>query len=197
MKIEEPDLSGTYSYADYLTWRFEGMVELIHGKIYKMSPAPSSYHQRVVGELHLQIATHLKKKHCQVFIAPFDVRFPKSRKKGNEFIDTVVQPDLCVICDLEKIDAAGCLGAPDWIIEILSPHTSAKDLRQKFDVYEKSKVGEYWVADPVAGTMLVYKLNNKGKYEGHLKPYVRTDQLTSKTLPSLTIDLSEVFETNF
>ena len=137
----------------------------------------------------------LKRKNAR-FSSPFDVRFPKSRKKGNDFIDTVVQPDLCVICDPEKIDAAGCLGAPDWIIEILSPHTSAKDLRQKFDVYEKSKVGEYWVADPVAGTVLVYTLNNNGKYEGHLKPYVKTDKLTSKTLPSLTVDLAEVFQHN-
>ena len=196
MKVEEPDLSGTYTYADYLTWTFDEMVELIHGKVYRMSPAPSSYHQRVVGEIHLQVATYLKKKPCKIFIAPFDVRLPRSRKKGNAFIDTVVQPDLCVICDPEKIDAAGCLGAPDWIIEILSPHTSAKDLRQKFDVYQQSKVKEYWVVDPIAGTVLVYTLNSKGKFEGLLKPYVKTDKVKPKTLPGLTIDLAEVFAEN-
>lgn len=197
MKVEEPDLSGTYSYADYLTWQFEGMVELIHGKIYKMSPAPSSYHQLVVGELHLQIATYLKRKKCKVFIAPFDVRLPNSRKKGDEFIETVVQPDLCVICDPEKVDAAGCLGPPDWIIEILSPHTSAKDLRQKFDVYQESKVREYWVVDPIAGTVLVYILSSKGKYEGQLTPYVKTDKVSSTVLPELKIDLAEVFQAKF
>ena len=194
MKVEEPDLTGTYTYADYLTWRFDEMVELIHGKVYRMSPAPSSYHQRVAGELHLQIGNYLKRKSCQVFIAPFDVRLPKSKKKGNEFIDTVVQPDICVICDPSKIDMVGCLGAPDWIIEILSPHTSAKDLRQKFEVYQQSKVKEYWVADPIAGTMLAYTLNAKGKYEGHLKPFVKKDKLIPKILPGLSVDLAEVFQ---
>ncbi len=194
MKVEEPDLSGTYSYADYLTWTFDEMVELINGKVYRMSPAPSSKHQLVVGELYLQLASFLKKKPCKVFIAPFDVRLPQSRKKGNEFIDTVVQPDLCIICDLTKIDAAGCLGAPDWIIEILSPHTSAKDLRQKFDVYEKSKVKEYWVVDPISGTVLVYTLNSKGKFEGLLKPYVKSEKIKSHTLPGLVVDLNEVFQ---
>jgi Uma2 family endonuclease len=146
MKVKEPDLSGTYTYADYLTWRMDEMVELIHGKIYKMSPAPASKHQLVAGELYRQIANYLLKKPCQVFIAPFDVRLPSSKKKGDEFIDTVVQPDICVICDAYKIDESGCLGAPNWIIEILSPHTSHKDIRTKYDVYEKSKVKEYWLS---------------------------------------------------
>jgi Putative restriction endonuclease len=129
MKVNEPEMNGSYTYADYLTWRWDQMVELIHGKIYKMSPAPTSLHQIVSRELSLQIGNYLKKKKCQMFSAPFDVRLPKSKKKGDQFIDTVVQPDICVICDPKKIDEAGCLGAPDWIIEILSPHTSSKDLR--------------------------------------------------------------------
>lgn len=193
MKVEEPDLAGTYTYADYLTWLWDERVELIKGKIYKMSPAPTSMHQRVSMELGLQIGTYLKKKKCQVFVAPFDVRLPKSRKKGNEFIDTVVQPDICVICDPSKIDEAGCLGAPDWIIEILSPHTSAKDLSKKFDLYEKSKVKEYWVVHPVEATILVFTLNTKGKYISRAKPYIRTDKLASATIPGLVIDLEEVF----
>jgi len=193
MKVEEPDLTGTYSYADYLTWDFEGMVELIHGKIYKMSPAPTSMHQRVGGELHRQIANFLRKKPCKVFIGPFDVRLPKARRKGNELIDTVVQPDVCVICDENKIDEAGRLGAPDWIIEILSPHTSAKDLREKFDVYEQSEVKEYWVVHPVEATVLVFILNPEGRYESRVKPFVRTDKMTPITIPGLEIDLEEVF----
>jgi Uma2 family endonuclease len=132
-------------------------------------------------------------KRRSVFVAPFDVRLPKSRKKGNEFIDTVVQPDICVICDPSKIDEAGCLGAPDWIIEILSPHTSAKDLSKKFDLYEKSKVKEYWVVHPVEATILVFTLNTKGKYISRAKPYIRTDKLASATIPGLVIDLEEVF----
>jgi Uma2 family endonuclease len=169
------------------------MVELIHGKVYKMSPAPTSFHQRVGGELHRQIANFLKKKTCKVFIAPFDVRLPQSKKKGNEFIDTVVQPDICVICNPEKIDMAGCLGAPDWIIGILSPHTSAKDLRQKFDVYEQSGVKEYWVVHPMEATVLVFILNDDGRYISHVKPFVRTDKLAPVTIPGLEIDLEEVF----
>ena len=193
MKVEEPDLAGTYTYADYLTWWWDDRVELIKGKIYKMSPAPTTSHQRVLMELSLQIGNYLKKKKCQVFAAPFDVRLPESKKKGNEFIDTVVQPDICVICDPSKIDEAGCLGAPDWIIEILSPHTSVKDLSKKFDLYEKNKVKEYWVVHPNDCTVLVFRLNAKGIYEGRTKPFIRTDKLTSVAVPGLVIDLHEVF----
>jgi Uma2 family endonuclease len=194
MKVDEPDMAGTYTYADYLSWwRWEERVELIKGKIYKMSPAPRSSHQRVAGELHRQTANFLKRKKCQVFIAPFDVRLPHTSKKGNTDINTVVQPDICVIGDPEKIDEKGCLGAPDWIIEILSKHTSAKDLNKKFDVYEQSKVKEYWVVHPIEETVLVYILNTQGKYEGFLKPFIRTDKLSPTMLPDLVIDLEEVF----
>ena len=193
MKVEEPDMAGTYTYADYMNWWWEERVELIKGKIYKMSPAPRSSHQRVSGELHREIANFLHKKKCQVFCAPFDVRLPHTSQKGNHDIDTVVQPDLCVICAPDKIDEKGCLGAPDWIIEILSKHTSAKDLTKKFDVYEQSGVKEYWVIHPTEETVLVYILNRAGRYEGFLKPFVRTDKISPSVLPGLVIDLEEVF----
>jgi len=194
MKVEEPDLSGTYSYADYLSWQWTEMSELINGKIFKMSPAPNTAHQKVSLELARQIANYLVGKKCQAFTAPFDVRLPFSTsKKSNDEITTVVQPDLCVICDPLKIDERGCLGAPDWIIEILSSHTSSKDLRQKFDVYEQSGVGEYWVIHPVEQTVLVYTLDQSGKYKGVLKPFTREDKLSPITLPSLEIDLEQVF----
>ena len=193
MKIEEPDLTGTYTYADYLTWWWEERAELIKGTIYKMSPAPTSSHQLVAGELYLQIGNYLKKKQCQVFIAPFDVRLPHTSRKENKDITTVVQPDLCVVCDRQKIDEKGCLGPPDWIIEILSKHTSAKDLTKKFDVYEQSGVKEYWVIDPIAATVLIYTLDASGKYKGLLKPFIRTDKISSTVLPDLPIDLEEVF----
>jgi Uma2 family endonuclease len=194
MKIEEPDLAGSYTYADYMTWRWDQMVELIDGKIYKMSPAPSSTHQKISGELFRQTANFLHGKKCQLFSAPFDVRLPvsSSKKKDNDIV-TVVQPDLCVICDPAKIDERGCLGAPDWIIEILSCYTSAKDLREKFKVYEEAGVKEYWVVHPTEQTVLVYVLDDTGEYTGLLKPYIRTDKIKSFTLPSLTIDLAFVF----
>src|SRR5437899_8632858 len=194
MKTEEPDLYGTYSYSDYLTWQWTEMAELIHGKIYKMSPAPTSTHQKVSGRLFLEIGNFLKSKKCQLFSAPFDVRLPlSSKQKRDKEITTVVQPDLCVVCDPQKIDERGCLGAPDWIIEILSMHTSAKDLREKFDVYEEAGVKEYWVVHPQEQTVLVYTLDEKGKYKGILKPYVSTDSINPITLSGLTINLKEVF----
>ena len=193
MKVEEPDLAGTYSYGDYLNWTWGEMVELIHGKIYKMSPAPSSLHQRISGELFRQIANFLTEKRCQVFSAPFDVRLPSSKSKNDKEIFTVVQPDLCVVCDPIKIDKRGCLGAPDWIIEILSKNTSSKDLNEKFDVYEEASVKEYWVVHPEEQTVLVYILDELGKYRGQRKPYARSNMIFSATLPDLTIDLSTVF----
>lgn len=194
MKVEEPDLSGTYTYADYLTWQWGEMTELIRGKIFKMSPAPSSRHQKISGRLFLKIGNFLEGNKCQLFSAPFDVRLPISKKgETDEEIITVVQPDLCVVCDPTKIDERGCLGAPDWIIEILSQHTSSKDLREKFDVYEEAGVKEYWVVHPHAQTVLVFTLDEIGKYRGILKPYIRTDKISPVTLPGLTIDLSLVF----
>ncbi len=194
MKIEEPDLTGTYSYSDYLTWQWTEMAEVIRGKIYKMSPAPSSTHQKVSGNLFGLLWNYLRDKKCQVFTAPFDVRLPLSSKQNTDKeIITVVQPDLCVVCDPSKIDERGCLGAPDWIIEILSMHTSAKDLREKFDVYEDAGVKEYWVVHPQEQTILVYLLDENGKYKGILKPYVSTDLINSITLSGLTINLKEVF----
>jgi Uma2 family endonuclease len=193
--VQEPDLAGSYTYADYLTWQFTEMVELIRGKIVKMSPAPRSIHQAVTGELHRQIANHLRKQKCKVFIAPFDVRLPQPKKGStNEEIITVVQPDLCVVCDPKKIDEMGCVGAPDWIIEVLSPRTSAKDLNEKFELYEEAGVGEYWVVHPREQTALVYTLNEQGKYRGMLKPYTRRDKIQPLILPALVIDLGEVFE---
>src|SRR5258705_9093510 len=136
------------------------MAELIPGKIYKMSPAPGSMHQKVSMRLTLKIGNFLEGKKCQLFSAPFDVRLPLSSKQSSDKeITTVVQPDLCVVCDPARIDNRGCLGAPDWIIEILSQHTSSKDLREKFEVYEKAGVGEYWVVHPQEQTVLVYVLH--------------------------------------
>jgi Uma2 family endonuclease len=194
MKVEEPDLSLSYTYADYLTWNLPEMVELIHGKVYKMSPAPSSNHQTVSGQLFLSIGLFLKGKKCKIFSAPFDVRLPGKRGKSDKDIVTVVQPDICVICDPSKIDERGCLGAPDWVIEILSKNSSSKDLREKFEAYEEAGVKEYWVVHPMDQTILVYTLNNNRKYEGRLKPYVRTDKISPQTLPGLLIDLTEIFE---
>jgi len=193
MELKEPDLSGSYTYADYMTWEWDQLAEIINGKVFKMSPAPSSAHQRICGNLHGPIWNHLNKKTCKVFLAPFDVRLPSSPKKTDRDIVTVVQPDICVICDSSKIDERGCLGAPDWIMEILSKYTSAKDINVKFEVYESSGVKEYWVIHPEEQTVLVYTLGENGKYRGNLKPFVKTDTISPSMFPDLKINLGEVF----
>ena len=136
--INQLDMTKSYTYADYLTWQFTEAVELIKGKLYKMSPAPVDAHQAILGNLFTEFSIFLKKKKCQVRFAPYDVRLTSIRDDKQE--TTVVQPDLCVICDVSKIDKAGCNGAPDFIIEILSPNTSRKDTHEKFAIYEESGV---------------------------------------------------------
>lgn len=193
-KFEDLDLSKKYTYADYLTWRFSEMVELIRGKIFKMSPSPNLYHQEVSSNILKKIFFYLEGKPCKVFHAPFDVRLPLPPNKiKDEQIETVVQPDISVICDLDKLDIRGCLGAPDWIIEILSPGTASKDLREKFELYEFSGVREYWIVHPHEHTLLVYKLDENGKYVGQQRPYVREDQVAVGIFDDFVMDLTGVF----
>ena len=189
--ITELDLNGTYTYADYLLWQFKERVELIKGKIFKMSPAPSTQHQKISGKLHLRVGGFFENHYCQAFFAPFDVRLPK---KGQSLTDqkiyTVVQPDLCVICDESKLDERGCLGAPDLIVEILSPGNSKTEMLNKFELYQESGVREYWLVEPSQNAVLVYVLNDAGEYVG-LKPAVESVQST--IFPDLKIDLSQIF----
>ena len=195
MDAKEPDLSGTYTYADYMTWEWDQLAELIHGKVYKMSPGPSSDHQGISANLFGPLWNYFKGRKCKVFAAPFDVRLPgPSKKKADKDIVTVVQPDLCVICDLSKIDKRGCIGAPDWIIEILSKYTSSKDLSIKFDVYEAAGVKEYWAVHPEEQTVLIYTLDVHGKYKGNRKPFTVTDIISPTIFPELHINLGEVFQ---
>lgn len=193
MKLEDLDLNKSYTYADYLTWQFDHMVELIRGKIFKMSPAPSRYHQKVSANILRRLLYFFGNHSCDVYHAPFDVRLPLSPDKiRDDQIDTVVQPDISVICDLEKLDEKGCLGAPDWIIEILSPSTSQKDRKDKFDLYENAGVREYWMIHPVDKYLYVYILDEKGRFIGQ-RPYGCGDVVTPSIFPTLRIDLDEVF----
>ena len=191
-ELSQLDPNGIYSYADYLTWQFQERIELIKGHILSMSPAPSVRHQQMVGAFYLQMATHFKKKPCQLFLSPFDVRLYNRKKsvKASKDIFTVVQPDLCVICDDAKLDEQGCNGAPDLVVEVLSPGNTKREMNQKFDLYRDAGVLEYWLVEPADEVVLVYVLEGD-QYIG-LKPM--TDILTSRTFPDLAIDLSEVFE---
>lgn len=191
--IDTLDLNGTYSYADYLKWQFEERLELIKGKIFKMSPAPAVRHQQISMRLSSEIWHLLKNKDCQVFAAPFDVRLPRFDIQSDKEIFTVVQPDVCVVCDPTKIDEKGCIGAPDWIIEILSPGNTRKEMDNKFDVYEESGVKEYWLVEPNDEVIFIYLLDEQGKFFG-TKPATIGQTLTSVTLPDFTIDLNQLFD---
>ncbi|QAR31288.1 Uma2 family endonuclease [Ornithobacterium rhinotracheale] len=189
--INQLDLNGTYTYADYLMWKFQDRLELIKGKIFKMSPAPAVNHQRISMSLSLDLGNYFRNKKCELFFAPFDVRLTTKDKKNKEVI-TVVQPDLCVICDPEKLDERGCVGSPDLIVEILSPGNTKKEMKIKYELYEENGVTEYWVVRPYDKTLQIYVLQN-GKYIG-LAPLTDEDIATSEQFPELKVDLSEVFK---
>lgn len=141
------DRQDRFTYRDYLTWPEEERWKLIDGVAYEMAPAPSRSHQEILLELSRQVATFFLGQPCRVYMAPFDVRLPRSNE-ADEQIDTVAQPDLAVICDPSKLDERGYRGAPDWIIEVLSPATAAKDQIQKRILYERVDVKEYWTVHP-------------------------------------------------
>jgi len=191
MKVEEPDPSFEYTYADYLKWRFEERLELFRGKIYKLS-APNTRHQEVSRNLIVSISVFLQKRKCKVFHAPFDVRLPIQNKKKDNEVTTVVQPDICVICDESKLDEKGCCGAPDLIVEILSPGNSRKEIRLKYDLYEEAGVKEYWIIQPAEETISVLNLNKNGKFEG-ATIYTSGDNIESGAVPGLKIAVEDIF----
>ena len=190
--VKEPDLSyGNYTYADYLTWEMEEMVELIKGKIFKKAAAaPRRIHQWLTGNLHTELNLFLKGKKCQAYIAPFDVRLPVKSTKDDK-IYTVVQPDICVVCDMEKLDDRGCIGAPDLVVEVLSPGNKQLELQHKYEVYEEAGVKEYWLLDPEGQTLLIYTLV-QGKYQAS-RLMTSGDFATSSVIAGFKLDLEAFF----
>ena len=152
-----------FTYADYRRWPEDERWELIDGQAYAMSPAPTRGHQAMVVELVRQIANALLDKPCELYVAPFDVRLPKTGEADDQ-VDTVVQPDIAVVCDERKLDDAGCRGAPDWIVEVISPRTAARDHGEKRDAYERAGVPEYWLVHPTDLTLMIYRLAPNGTY---------------------------------
>jgi len=190
MQLADLDINKIYTYADYYKWKFEERVELIKGKIFEMSPAPNRLHQEIAGKLYLRLGTFLYNNPCKVYIAPFDVRLPR-KSKNDKDITTVLQPDLCVICDPSKLDVRGCIGAPDIVVEVLSPSNNKKELKNKYEVYEEAGVKEYWVVFPIERTMFIYTLVD-GKFSPS-KLMVGGDVVTSAILPGFSLDLTELF----
>ncbi|NOQ65308.1 MAG: Uma2 family endonuclease [Methyloprofundus sp.] len=150
----------THSYADYLHWA-DNHYEIIDGEAYFMAPAPNLEHQDVAGEVYRQIANALAGKQCRVFMAPIDVRLTQQIDASNENINTVVQPDVLVVCDKNKLDRRGIKGAPDWILEVLSPSTASHDQIKKRDLYEREGVREYWLIHPIDRVLTIYRLQGK------------------------------------
>jgi Uma2 family endonuclease len=148
MQLADLDLNKVYTYADYYGWDFEERVELINGKVFAL-PTPNRYHQFIAGQIHLALGIFLRSNPCSVYFAPFDVRLPRKSNKDEDII-TVLQPDLCVICDKSKLsDPRGCLGTPDIVVEILSPSNGKKELKYKYEVYEE--VGSEGILGGVPG----------------------------------------------
>jgi Uma2 family endonuclease len=191
--LSQLNFEAHYTYSDYLIWKFQERVELLKGKISLMA-APSVKHQRVSGYLHILLGNHLKHNKCDVFSAPFDVRLPlPTHRITDNKIDTVVQPDLCVICDQSKLDERGCIGAPELIIEILSLGNSKKEMKAKFDLYENAGVQEYWVIDPEHNLAFCYYLDEKThKYIPSLA-FTDDEVIESKVLEGLTLNLEDLF----
>lgn len=190
--FDQLDLSKRYTYADYLTWKFKERVELLRGKVLKMSPAPNRRHQKISIKLSYLIMQHLDGKACQAYTAPFDVRLPlpEARQEQGK-ADTVVQPDIVVVCDLAKLDEQGCNGAPDLLIEILSPGNSKREMKDKMELYESAGVPEYWIVDPLRECVTCYHLNEAGQYQSGA-PFFAEDDIPSRVLKGFVIKGSEI-----
>jgi Uma2 family endonuclease len=189
----KPSENERCSYADYLTWNDGKRWELIDGQAFCMSPAPMRQHQHISRLLERQIDTYLADKSCEMYHAPFDVRFVETEESvADDYIDTVVQPDIVVVCDPKKLDDRGCKGSPDLIIEILSPSTTRMDMTVKFDLYQRFGVKEYWIVHPNDQTVLVFKRLETGLY-GVPDRYCAEDSISVTMLGDLVIDLSRVF----
>ncbi len=180
-----------YTYGEYLSWNDEQRYELIGGVVYNMVPAPYRRHQQISGAIFYQLYNYLIDKECEVYDAPFDLRLPEG-KENDDDINTVIQPDLLVVCDPDKLDKRGAKGAPDLIIEIVSPSSAKRDRKIKRDLYEKHGVREYWIVDGHETTIEVYLLNDRRQYE---KPEIYTNQdiLPVSIFEDLKIDLDMVF----
>jgi len=174
-----------YTYADYASWDDGERWELIDGVAYLMAPGPSEPHQGVSSGLVAQLSNFLHGKPCKLRFAPFDVRL-----SADGADDTVLQPDIMVICDSSKIVYSGCVGAPDLVIEILSPGSAKHDMIRKFQAYKKAGVAEYWVINPETRTLQTHILN-AGEYLTRV--YADTDEVPVHVLKGCNILLQDVF----
>lgn len=181
-----------YNYADYLSWPEDVRAEIIDGALY-MQAAPSRIHQKILSELHRQIANYLVGKDYEVYPAPFHVVLNTEDETGNEEESkNVVEPDITIVCDSSLLDDAGCKGSPDMIIEIISPSTGRIDKLEKFNKYEQAGVREYWIVEPQQKLVSVFTLQDNQKF-GRPELYSTEDQVKVSILKDLIIELDRVF----
>jgi Uma2 family endonuclease len=182
---------GYHTYGDYLRWDDDQRWELIDGVAYAMAPAPDWRHQELVGEVFRQIATQLKDKACRPAVAPLDVRLPKGGE-ADEAIDTVVQPDVMIVCDPDRIDRRGVRGAPTFVLEVLSPSSASHDQIRKRRVYERAGVREYWILHPIDGVLTIYR---RGREGGFLPPeFVEASGVVAlSAVPGLRVDFTGLY----
>ncbi|MFN3595318.1 MAG: Uma2 family endonuclease [Thiobacillaceae bacterium] len=176
-----------YTYADYLGWPEDTRYELIDGVAYAMAPAPTRSHQLVTGELFRQIASTLKGSPCHTFVAPFDVRLPRAGE-ADAAVDTVVQPDVLVVCDPAKVDERGVRGAPDWVGEVLSPASAGRDQTVKLAAYERAGVPEVWLLHPTDRVLTIYRL--EGNRYGRPTVLEMKGRVAIGVLPEVVVDFA-------
>lgn len=180
-----------YTFADLLTWDEGERVELIDGDpVMHASPLPA--HQAIVSALNYQLYAHLRGTPCRVYPGPIDIRLFQEKDQGPEDVDTVVVPDLCILCDPGRLDQKGYRGAPAFVVEVLSPSTRRHDKLVKHSLYEKAGVKEYWIVDPEKKLVLVHLLED-GRYPSP-EGYTAKDTVKVSVLEDCTIDLAEVFD---
>jgi len=185
-QIDEYEKNRRYTYADYLKWEGQERFQLINGEVFQMA-SPSVAHQALLMVLSAKFDNWLQGKSCRAFASPLDVRlFPREDKSDN----TVVQPDLLVVCDKSKLGKGSVDGAPDLVIEIVSPSNTHSELFLKFNYYLKAGVREYWVIDPDMKKVVVHIYEN-GRYIS--SNYEDNESIPVSVLPGLEISLEELW----
>lgn len=197
-KVEEPESTLGFTYADYLTWNYKERIELIKGKIFKMCPAPTPIHQRISIKISSKFSSFLEGRTCECLYAPIDVKLKgkpfRNKKLRDDEISTVVQPDIIVVCDPEKLKDNRCVdGAPELVVEILSPGNTTTEIKYKFDLYEENGVQEYWVVYPEYKQIYVYLINEKEEYSRAVI-YEAGDKISSVVLKELSIPVNDIFK---
>ncbi len=180
-----------YTFADVLSWDESEHIEIINGEAFAMA-APSRMHQKISMELSRQLANYLEGKKCEVYPAPFSVRLFEQDGDAPEDVDTLVEPDISVICDRNKLDQYGCKGAPDMVIEVLSPSSHRHDQLVKLNLYQRAGVREYWIVDPENRIVRVMLLSDAGFLQPH-EIYQQGDIARVTVLEGCFIELGKVF----